>query len=110
MTPSERKRRFAALADMGCCVCLREGLGATPPHIHHLLTGRAGFWRNDDENTIPLCPWHHQHGPNGEAIHAGKRSFEAAHGTELELLAYTNERIGWLQSATITGEVLPERA
>lgn len=93
MTANERKRRFEAISDMGCCVCLRSGLGATPPEIHHLLTGRAGFRRNDDEQTIGLCPHHHRHGGSGEAIHAGKRSFEAAYGTELELLEWTNSRL-----------------
>lgn len=107
MTPAERKRRFNALADLGCCVCVREGLGRTPPEIHHVLTGRAGFRRADDSRTIGLCPYHHRQGPNGEAVHAGKRSFEAAHGDELELLAWTDMQIAWPGSATIQGEILP---
>jgi hypothetical protein len=37
--------------------------------------------------TIPLCPYHHQTGPFGEAVHNGKRTFEANFGTEQELLA-----------------------
>lgn len=110
MTPTERKRRFNAIADLGCCVCVREGLGATPPEVHHLLTGRAGFRRNDDENTIGLCPYHHRQGPNGEAVHAGKRSFEQAHGTESELLEWTNKRIGWRGTATIGAEQLSSGA
>ena len=107
MTPAERRARFDGLADMGCCVCVREGLGRTPPEIHHLLTGRAGFRRADDSQTIGLCPYHHRHGPNGEAVHAGKRSFEAAHGTEMELFAWTNQRLGTPVDATIEGEILP---
>ena len=107
MTPAQRKARFTALADMGCCVCVREGLGRTPPEIHHVLTGRTGFRRNDDENTIGLCPYHHRHGGNGEAVHAGKRSFEQSHGSELELLAWTNNRLHSPGSATIEGELLP---
>lgn len=103
MTPAERKRRFSALSDLGCAVCVREGLGATPPEIHHLLSNRAGFRRADDAMTIGLCPYHHRHGGNGEAVHAGKRTFEAAHGTELELLEWTNARIGSPVSATIAG-------
>jgi hypothetical protein len=80
---------------------MREGLGPTPPEIHHLLTGRAGFRRSDDSRTIGLCPTHHRYGGNGEAVHAGKRTFEAVHGSELDLLAWTDERIG--ASATIAG-------
>lgn len=110
MTPTERRKRFDALAELGCCVCVREGLGRTPPEIHHLLTGRAGFRRSDDERTIGLCPYHHRHGGYGEAIHAGKRSFEVNHGTELELLAWTDMTIGWRGTATITDDELPEGA
>lgn len=94
MKANERRRRFSAIVEIGCCVCQREGLGATPPEIHHLLTGRAGFRRNGDDMTIGLCPYHHRHGGNGEAVHAGKRTFEATHGTELELLEWTNRMIG----------------
>lgn len=107
MTPKERTRRFAAIVEEGCCVCVREGLGPTPPAIHHILEGRTPGRRNDDENTIGLCPYHHQHGPNGEAVHAGVESFAANHGSELELLAWTDRRIGWRRTATIAGNELP---
>lgn len=107
MTPAERKRRFNAIAEMGCCVCVREGLGRTPPAIHHILEGRIPGRRNTDDQTIGLCPYHHQHGPKGEAVHAGVKSFVANHGSELELLAWTNKHIRMPGSATIEGEILP---
>lgn len=97
------QERFERIVDMGCCVCVREGLGRTPPEIHHLLTGRAGFRRNDDMNTIGLCPYHHRHGGHGQAVHAGKASFEAAHGSELELLDWTNSRLSGRRIATVSG-------
>lgn len=103
MTPRERQSRFDAISRIGCCVCVREGLGATPPHIHHVLTGRIKGRRNSDDQTIGLCPYHHQHGGTGEAVHAGIKSFERNHGSELELLEWTNARIGVQNSATITG-------
>jgi len=89
----DRKARFDAIARLGCCVCLREGYGFSECEIHHLLTGRAGFRRNTDLQTIGLCPQHHRLGNLGVAIHAGKKSFEKAYGTELELLIFTNNRI-----------------
>ena len=95
MNAKERKRRFEAIVEEGCCVCVRAGLGPTPPAIHHVMRGRVPGRRNDDEHTIGLCPYHHQNGPIGEAIHAGIESFEAAHGLELALLEWTNKRIGW---------------
>jgi hypothetical protein len=110
MTPQLRRRRFNAISDLGCCVCVREGLGATPPEIHHVLEGRIPGRRNSDDQTIGLCPYHHRHGPTGEALHAGPQSFEAMHGSEMELLAWTNKRIGWHSSATIAGEELPRSA
>lgn len=93
MTPKERKARFSFLANLGCCVCLRLGYGRSECEIHHLLTGRAGFRKNTDDQTIGLCPTHHRLGNIGVAIHAGRKSFEKAYGSELELLIFTNERI-----------------
>lgn len=93
MSRIDRKARFAAITRLGCVVCLRAGYGFSECEIHHLLTNRAGFRRNTDAQTIGLCPQHHRLGNLGVAIHAGKRSFERAYGTELELLNFTNNRI-----------------
>jgi hypothetical protein len=93
MTEQERRRRFDDISEIGCCVCVREGLGRTPPEIHHLLTGRIPGRRNSDDQTIGLCPYHHRQGNIGEAIHAGKKSFERNHATELELLEWTENAI-----------------
>jgi hypothetical protein len=110
MTDKERRARFEALVEIGCCVCVRAGLGRTPPEIHHLLTGRVGFRRAPDERTIGLCPYHHRHGGFGEAIHAGKKTWEAQHGTELELLDWSNEAIFALRMATNLYYTLPDGA
>jgi hypothetical protein len=100
MTENERRDRFDAIFDIGCCVCVREGYGRTPPEIHHLLTGRIPGRRNSDDQTIGLCPFHHRHGNFGDAVHAGKKSFEARHSTEKELLEWTNEAISSVRIAT----------
>lgn len=68
------------VAGLGCIVCGR------PAGIHHITTGVGMGQRASHFETIPLCPDHHQHGGHGVAIHAGKKTWEARFGTELELL------------------------
>lgn len=46
--------------------------------------------RATDDETIPLCPLHHQHGGYGVAFHAGPKRWQELHGTELELLSQIN--------------------
>lgn len=92
MTKAERAH-LTAIAALGCVVCERLGLGASPAEIHHprALVGagqRAGHF-----DAIPLCPAHHRTGGHGTALHAGQRTWEARYGTELELLAYTRQRM-----------------
>jgi hypothetical protein len=71
----------------GCVVCfLQTGL-RTPAAIHHILSGGR---RMGHLYTLPLCdPGHHQASQTPEKIsrHPHKARFEAAYGTELELLA-----------------------
>ena len=68
------------VAALGCIICQR------PAEVHHIGNQgvRATAWQ-----TIPLCDFHHRHGNCGEAVHSGRRSFEAKFGTERELLAKT---------------------
>lgn len=95
MNKSERAARFDALTRLGCCVCRREFGVYTIPAIHHLRghPWSGGGQRAGDEHTIGLCRLHHQDGGHGVAYHAGAKSFEAAYGTQRELLDWTNERI-----------------
>lgn len=91
----KKYERFGALVRIGCCVCRRETGQYATPVIHHL---RGHPWsgmgrRAKDEYTIPLCPAHHQYGGHGTAYHAGAREFEARHGTQAELLEWTNGAI-----------------
>lgn len=93
MTPKERKDRFTRLTRLGCIVC-REVHGLhVPANIHH-LTGikyRATGKRAGDENSIPLCHFHHQ-GAHG-IHHIGMRAWESRFGTQERLLAETNRLI-----------------
>jgi hypothetical protein len=70
----------------GCVVCfLQTGL-RTPAAIHHILSGGR---RMGHLFTLPLCdPGHHQNSRSKDKIsrHPDKARFEAAYGTELELL------------------------
>jgi len=91
MTTRAEHEHLDRVAELGCCVCRREGRGYVPAVIHHLRrnpeTGQhlGMSQRSPHKHTIGLCPWHHQQGPMGSAFHAGPRAFEFNHGTEKEL-------------------------
>ena len=76
------------VASLGCAICRRLGYGETPATAHHIRTGKGTGVRADDDETIPLCPEHHQ---GNTGIHGmGRKAFEAFYGvTELELLDET---------------------
>ena len=76
ITKAERKARFNALSQYGCCVCRR------PAEIHHLVglkySGMAQ--KAQDEITIPLCVEHHR---GAQGIHQiGQRTWESAYGEQ----------------------------
>jgi hypothetical protein len=92
LAPRSRKRaaymasadRAAGVAHMlavkalGCLIC-----GAHPAEAHHL------HGKRDDMRTIPLCPFHHRTEYGPQAYHYSRRNFNAAHGSDDELLART---------------------
>jgi hypothetical protein len=84
VTKSE-KEYLDRVARIGCIVCRKNGYHS-PATIHHLREGMGMGMRNDYKHAIPLCPYHHQDGPIGEAIHKGIKSFAKNHGTEKQLL------------------------
>lgn len=103
MTPKARERRFSRLKEMGCIACWKQGHMNVPPEIHHLnLDGKAGQKRRGDEFTIPLCEWHHQGKPIGNATAIGmaillgpslkleSRKFRARYGSDNDLLYTVN--------------------
>ena len=75
--------RLARVAMLPCCVC-----GHWPVEVHHLRANVGTGQRAGDNETIPLCRWHHREGP--QAFHQGPRIFQELYGTELELLEKTN--------------------
>ena len=80
---------FQKITLIGCICCLEQGHPGTPAEVHHLLSGGR---RMGHLFTIPLCaPGHHRYGDGVQKIsrHPYKARFEAAYGTEAELLART---------------------
>lgn len=96
MTTAERAW-LDAICRLGCIVCRILGYGFTPAVPHHLLSGGR---RIGHLSSIPLCdPGHHQYATkSSEKIsrHSphGKARFEAAYGTEQDLLAITRKAVG----------------
>lgn len=91
MTKAERTLHDQ-LRQMGCCVCrFVYGIDELDtPAVHHILDGNR---RMGERYVIPLCARHHQYGTKGHPSrhshnggHGGKAAFEAAYGTEFELL------------------------
>jgi len=99
LTEKERRERFDALSEMGCCICGR------PPQIHHRIgiKYKGMGQKAGDEFTIPLCMEHHT-GPEG--IHAlGKRAWEERFGDQDYLLEVTNLKIEMLKDIQSVGYV-----
>lgn len=96
-----------AIKEVGCLLCLRNGIGWVLPEIHHLLSGGR---RRGHAETIGLCPWHHRgvvpHGSrksemenlHGPALWYGSKPFAAHWGSDDELLAEQNRNL----NSTIT--------
>ena len=89
---AESRRYMGKVAALGCAICRRLGLGASPAQVHHMRTGVGAGRRASDFETIPLCYEHHQ---GGSGIHGmGRKAFEREYGvTEIELVAETQIRV-----------------
>lgn len=80
--------------DLGCVVCLVHRGIFTECEIHHCLSGGR---RIGEMNVLGLCMPHHRGGRNDDECVSrdhNQRRFEAAYGTEAELLKKTKELIG----------------
>jgi hypothetical protein len=88
--------RFRLLTDLGCIVC-HKFYGVFSQCLIHHLTGikyRSTGKKASDDDTIGLCPAHHQYGTlEHPAIHTHPAEFERKYGTQEELLKITNELI-----------------
>lgn len=79
------------VAELGCIACRKMGFYDTPAEIHHVSKGVGKGQRASHFDVIPLCPYHHRNGGYGEAIHAGRKAWEAKFGDEHELLKEVKE-------------------
>jgi hypothetical protein len=101
--------RSLRVRQLPCIACEIRGMAAQcgPTEAHHLnLGGHAGMKRRGDEFQIPLGPWHHRGAPlaglsqkqmatiYGPSLALQSKAFRAAFGSDDELLALTNERLG----------------
>lgn len=94
-TTAQEKAHMGRVAALGCLPCINLGSGPTPAEVHHARAFAGAGQRSTAFHTMPLCPWHHRLGGSGIAVHAGKQSFEANHGTERDLLEQTLRMLGF---------------
>lgn len=92
------KEYYDRVAQLGCMLSRRLGHYVAPELHHPRFLGGAGM-KSPNWCVIPLSPYHHRLGPAGNCLHAGRRSFEARHGTEAELLAQTLRDTGLADDA-----------
>jgi len=100
--------RFDTMKERGeCMACLLFGCQPDYPQhveIHHLLSGGR---RRGHRYSIALCTWHHRavvpfafglqeaRDTLGPSLAEGSKPFRARFGTDDELLAMQDGRIGW---------------
>lgn len=97
----EEQAWMDAIVRIGCCVCIRTGLGATPGEVHHRL--RAGR-KLGHRFTLCLCPSHHRGGLDNRFIVSrdhNQRRFEARYGSEEELQEWTEQRVIELRACQV---------
>ncbi|AUR89917.1 recombination enhancement RecA-dependent nuclease [Vibrio phage 1.134.O._10N.222.52.B8] len=86
------KAHIEKVVSLGCIVCSGWGIQGSPAEAHHIGNGTMGKKASNFE-VIPLCPAHHRLGGYGVAVHAGRKAFESAYGTERELLEMVLEKV-----------------
>lgn len=86
------RAHLAAVARMGCCLCIHLEFGPTPAEVHHCRVNH-GWGRSGHFATIPLCPTHHRGQPGG--VHdMGREEFTVRYGiSEMELLTAVTRQI-----------------
>ena len=95
----EHKKRFDQLKQIGCIACKTKYGKFSDPIIHHIRKHTGLSLRPSHDDTIPLCPQHHNMG--NQSVHLNRKAFEHLFGTELELLKETNLNIIQLEREDI---------
>ena len=97
---------MARVKALGCIVCRHQDKGWRPAEAHHLRTRPDGqnYGRGvkaPDEETIPLCPSHHNDGP--ESFHKDTKGWQRKYGYERDLLAETLQLLNDAPSDQVDG-------
>jgi hypothetical protein len=95
VSPAEKILWSRMAEEVGCIACLIDGHPNTYVSIHH-IDGRT---KPDCHNEVlPLCAPHHQQDDSDKmcriAVHPNKARFEARYGSQYELLAQVQEKLG----------------
>ena len=81
------------VAALCCVICRNEGLADdSPAVIHHVVECKK---RKGWKYILPLCPAHHDGSGRGISRHPFKQAWEAAFGTERELVEQTWRDVGY---------------
>ena len=89
ITPEDREH-LERIKSMGCITCPEP----PPSNAHHIT--KCGK-RISHKHTLPLCTRCHVGIETGDiSVHGSKKTFEAAYGTQMELLEKVNEMLEWL--------------
>lgn len=87
MTTVAERRHMTAVAALGCIVCLKDLGVYSPAIIHHVRTINGNRTTRNHMLVLPLCPFHHRHDSGiGNGFHAGTRTWQLVHGTEVQLM------------------------
>ena len=91
----DEKQWLNKLAESGCCICRKyHGITDAPQaNLHHLREGVGLGQKSSDYLVIPLCHYHHQSGPPGEAFHASPKQWIDKYGKESEMLEWVLDNL-----------------
>lgn len=82
MTTKQQKEHFGKVAELGCILCIKLGLGSGGGvEIHHI---RRFGGKRSNAPVIGLCPEHHR---GNTGVHGlGAKGFEKRYGFDQEFL------------------------
>lgn len=85
---------YAKLVQLGCIVCLNNGIEDSAPEIHHPRMGNGMGKKAPYTEAIPLCHAHHRTGGVGVAYHAAPETWESKYGSQERLVAQVKSMLG----------------
>ena len=95
------REHLGKVAALGCYACNTMGYEDTPAEIHHIRSGIGKGQRASNYQVIPLCPYHHRHGPFGEGFQSGPRAWQDKYGYELDIVDEINIAVGLNKEAAL---------